>query len=499
MKSIIKPTFLLICALLLLSCNTEELLVETITEDIIENPDTTSEDDETASEDPKEPCDFTLDGIEQNSIIIINCLLDLDGNTISLPSGVKIIYEGGDIINGTLTFSDDSEISGELLNSTLEIEGSLPKLKDPTFTFIPSRWEIVEGVVSDDVALNNRNMLQNLIYQTKSMDAEVFNIDAFDAYFKVELDYQGRSTRLEDSAINIPSDFHLKMSDNTFLRVQPNKMPWYTLIKLPVSNNVTISGGHLVGDRFEHDYSPFTDEHGISRNHHTFGSLLFIIGSENVVVDNVHFSDPTGDAIMFHGEGLRNNDGTLKPGFSETNNVIIKNSTILRSRRNGISFLDGRNITIDNCVISDTGLGEQAYDASGNKIGSSAGENPRRGIDLEAIRTRDADGNLKKTALNEDVTIKNSTFTGNALGDIVVFTASNVIIENNFFDSKVGSFAADNIIVRNNTFKAGIPHVSTAISVNTFIVEEGMNKGKELNHHWQIYDNIIKEYEMIFK
>jgi hypothetical protein len=423
-------------------------------------------------------------------------LLDLSGETISLPTNVNIEYAGGDIINVTIVFSEGSIISGELLNSSLNIEGTLPQLKDPVFNFVTSRWDLIEGVVSDDVALNNRNIFQDIIYQTKLMNADVFNVDALDVYFRVELDYQGRKTRLEDSAINIPSDFHLKMSDNTFLRVQPNKLPWYTLIKLPVSNNVIISGGHLVGDRFEHDYSPFTDQFGINRDHHTFGALLYIIGSENIVVDNVHFSDPTGDAIMFHGEGLRQNDGTLSPGYSETNNVIIKNSTIIRARRNGISFLDGRDITIDNCIISDTGQGEQAYDSAGNKIASSSGSDPRYGIDLEAIRTRAADGSLQRTALNEDISIKNSMFTGNEKGDIVVFTANDVIIENNNFDSAVRSFASDYIIVRNNNFRSRELYSNVAVSIQSFVhfQNEEDTQGKELNHHWQVYNNSIKEY-----
>ena len=498
-----KPTFeftrtstfclLFLSLFLFLSCNKEELFVEDIV--VVEEDDTANEDTDT-NVNTNVPCDFTLNNIQPNSTVIINCIMDLGGETINLPANVTIQYEGGDIINGTLIFSEDSVISGELLNSTFVIEGSVPQLKDPAFTFIPKRWGIVEGVVSDDVALNNRNILQNIIYQTKSMGIKVFNIDALDAYFRIELNYEGRTTFKEDSAINIPSDFHLKMSDNTFLRVQPNDSHGYTLIKLPVSENVIISGGHLVGDRFEHAYTPFTDEFGVSRNHHTFGQLMYIIGSENVVVDNVHFSDPTGDAIVFHGEGLRNNDGSLKPGYSETNNVIIKNSTILRARRNGISFLDGRNITIDNCVISDTGLGEQAYDADGNKIYTSAGADPRRGIDLEAIRYKADDGSLRRTALNEDITIKNSTFTGNALGDIVVFTANDVTIENNFFDYKIGSFASDNIIVRNNTFKSREPYSFTAISINTFVTFTNQEdaQGEELNHHWTLENNTIKEY-----
>ena len=91
------------------------------------------------------------------------------------------------------------------------------------------------------------------------------------------------------------------------------------------------------------------------------------------------------------------------------------------------------------------------------------------GIDLEAIRSRSADGSLQRTALNEDIIIKNSTFTGNAAGDIVVFTANDVIIEQNNFDYAVRSFASDNITIRGNIFKSREPQSLEAISIRSFV------------------------------
>ena len=489
MKTITKPFLLVFFVLVsLFSCNKENIFVE----ESLASTKETQASDEAASY--ALPCDFNLNNAKSNATILINCTLDLQGKTIDLPPKVDIAYEGGEIKNGTLNFSEDSVIDSEILNTTLNIGGTKPQLRDLSFTFDPERWGIVQGVVSDEVALRNRDILQKTIYQAKLFGVNVFKIDKMDAYFKVHHGYTGRSTRLEDTAINIPSDFSLNMTDNTFIRVQPNELPWYTLIKLPISNNVSISGGHLVGDRFQHVYKPYSEDFGndniANRDHHTFGSLLFIIGSENVEVDNVHFSDPTGDAIMFHGEALRQASGELFPGKKETKNVIVKNCTMLRSRRNAISFLDGRDIIIDNCIISDTGNGEQAYDASGKRIYSSSGASPRYGIDFEAIRTSAEDGSLVRSALNEDIIVRNCKFTNNYAGDIVVFTASYVTIENNNFDSKVASFASDNVIVRNNAFKSREKNGLTAFTIGSYINKQGV----ELNDNWEFYNNTITDY-----
>lgn len=365
--------------------------------------------------------------------------------------------------------------------------------KDPVFIFDPERWGIVQGRVSDEVALNNKDILNGIMAKLVDMGISTMEIGAMDAYFKVDVNKIGRKEN-SDGSIQIPSNFHLKMSDNTYLRVQPNSAATYTLMTSYLADNVTISGGHLIGDRWEHDYSPFTDAAGVKRDEHGWGHLLWIIGSENVLVENIDFSDAIGDGVVFHSETLRNKDGSLFPGTREVNNVIVRNVNIDKCRRNGVSILDGRNITFDNCNISNTGNGEQAYNSSGQKIYSSSGTAPRYGMDMEAIRTRDANGVLEKTALIENIIVKNSTYTNNAAGDIVLYTANDVVVENNYFDKWVANKASYNVIMRNNTFESRDPDFF-AISVNSFVDPFG----KELNYNYQILNNTIRNYQVGIK
>ncbi|WOD43369.1 right-handed parallel beta-helix repeat-containing protein [Hwangdonia lutea] len=384
--------------------------------------------------------------------------------------------------------NEDLFLEAQVENTEDILENTTSGIQDPVFTFNPQRWGIVQGVVSDEVALKNKEILNSIMTKLKEININTMKIGAMDAYFKVDVNKIGRVENAGGS-IQIPSDFHLEMSDDTYLRVQPNAAATYTLMTTYLTDNSKISGGNLVGDRFEHDYSPFTDAAGVKRDEHGWGHLIWIIGSHNVIVDNVNLSNATGDGIVFHSETLRNNDGSLMPGTREVNNVIVRNVNIDECRRNGISILDGRNITFDNCNITNTGQGEQQYDASGSKIYSSSGTAPRYGIDLESIRTRNEDGTLNETALIEGVFIKNSNFTGNEAGDIVVYTASNVIIENNYFDKWVANKASHNVTIRNNTFESRDPSFF-AIGINSFIT----SLGEELNHDYVIVNNIIKNY-----
>ncbi|WNH10241.1 hypothetical protein [Thalassobellus suaedae] len=225
MKMILRPMLLLLFTIMsCLSCNNEELFIEFVAE-IVEEPETPQEDntneDTDAEIDFALPCNFDLNTVQTGDIIVINCIMDLEGQSINLPPNVNLVYEGGDIINGTINVSDNTVISGELLNASLIIGGSTPQMKDTTFNFDPKRWGIVEGKVTNEVALSNRNILQNMIDQTKSMGIETFFIDKMDAYFHFDYGWYD-SKGYNDMAIHLPSNFHLKMSDKTHLRLQPN-------------------------------------------------------------------------------------------------------------------------------------------------------------------------------------------------------------------------------------------------------------------------------------
>src|SRR5690606_4380883 len=292
-----------------------------------------------------------------------------------------------------------------------EIEGDLA-IEHPHFIFEPSRWDMVQGKTSDDKAFQNKENLNTAIEITRELGMEVFEIDKLDAYFFGKRLSSHAPFSYQDNSIKVPSNTHLLMSDNTFLRVQPTNNPFSRLLMTFKAVNVTIEGGNLIGDRYLHDYSNVTDETGVSRATHGYGSLVGIAGSQNVVVDNVNIYEGEGDGVLVQISAIRNKDGSIKAGELESSNIVIKNSLIDKCRRNNFSIIDANGVTIENNVISNAG-GEhesgQAY----------AGTAPEVGIDLEAYRERRSDGSLYEYERVTNVTIRNNEFVGNDVADVI--------------------------------------------------------------------------------
>ncbi|WP_166966405.1 right-handed parallel beta-helix repeat-containing protein [Yeosuana marina] len=432
MTSILKPMlFIFLVTISIASCNNEELFVEPTADTPVETTtptDSTSTDTPTPPEDTVDPvntttpCDFDLSTASSGDTIIINCLMDLNGQTINLPSNVTILYEGGDITNGTLNFSDNSVISGELLNSSVTLSGSTPQLKDPTFNFDPTRWDIVQGEVSDDVAQRNRDLLVSYFEQAKALGATTFKIDTLDAYFKTD----DPTVQSSEGAINVPSDFHLLMSDNTHLRQQPNNNKSTILLAVFKVSNVIIEGGFFHGDRDTHDYS--------DGETHEWGHSIRVGGSENVTIKGITSIDAGGDGISIgsHGHAY---DTFYRP----TDNLLITGCTIIRNRRNGISIGDGRNIVIENNEFIDNGVDTEL----------SKGTAPRMAIDIEAQNNGGVVYQIAK-----DITIRNNTETGAAFFSFYIASGSNVTIEDNNTQGSIGFYESHDSVIRNNTIIA---------------------------------------------
>ncbi|MCL5127861.1 right-handed parallel beta-helix repeat-containing protein [Algibacter sp. L4_22] len=481
LKNLMLVTLIGMSVLGTLSCNNEELYEEPVA--IVE--DESNEDEGLNVANVDEPCDFNLDDIDQNSTVIINCVLDLQGETFNLPENVTLIEEGGEIINGTLNFSEGSSIDGDLLGNTLTVSGVNPALRSTSFNFDIERWGIVEGVVSDEIALRNKEILQSTIDLVKKYGIDTFIIDKMDAYFHFEYGWFD-SKGYAEMAINLPSDFHLKMSDNTYFRLQPNNWPKGRLMSVYEKENVKISGGNFYGDRYTHDYSDIFDELNISRGTHEWPGLIIVDGSKNVLVDNVYCTESTGDAFIV---GASN--GFRYQNTSYNQNIKITNSTFTESRRNNITVTDGEDIYIENCLISGAGNGDDIFDSSNNKIFSSAGVAPRVGIDIEPIRGWNETDGFTYYEKVERVYVKGCTFVNNNRASFVDYSGVDVTVENCISDNGFSSAYSTGGKYLNNTLIAsdlnkngtGITMGSMDVTINgeaTQLSEKNIVKGNSI-------------------
>lgn len=382
------------------------------------------------------PCNFDLSTVAANATIIFNCVLDLEGKTITLPANVKFEFDGGDVKNGKLIFAGGT-IAGELLNSSIDIEGDV-KLKEPTFKFFASRWDdIVEGNTTSEKALKNNTELERLFFFTKELGATTFEIGKFDAYFNVTTVTSTTTNQNfypSREAINIPSDFHLKMSDDTKLRTFPTDWAKGGLILSCIEiSNSKISGGNLIGDRDKHLYSNGfeTKEEG--------SHCLGIYSSDNIIIDGVNIVDGSFGGINIASIGF-----TFQPHYDPTHNITIKNCTFDNNRRMSMSITDGYDIYVENNTFLNTGLDSEYI--NGGVVGYA--------INIEATRTRDDSGDLILYEKAHKIFIRNNKERGSRVGGITVSIGEEVTIEGNDMENKIVYSATSNSKIRNNTFVA---------------------------------------------
>ena len=380
--------------------------------------------------------DFT---IEAASIVNIDCLLDLQGNSELIPDNVYFQFEGGDIFNGTLSFANGGQIDGELLNDNLTVEGDV-LLASNEFQFYHERWnrQIVEGNTDSDTALSNNTNLENLFFFVKELGASTIYIDEFDAYFEVTRVTSTTSNQnfypsLE--ALNIPSDVNLVMTDNTHLRIFPGGVLNTNgggILGIRDAENITISGGNLYGDRDTRVYS--ADEDGEQGTH-----LIKIQSGRNVTIDNVNFENGSGGSITISSFGFPFNDD-----YNPSNNITISNSTFLNSRRMSIALTDGNNVTINNNHFINTG--QESSNSTGGEVGYA--------INIEPYRTRDENGNLIEYQKVTNALIKGNTETNSRGGFLTLTIGQDIVVEDNTIDTRMVWSFVSGVRIRNNTFNA---------------------------------------------
>jgi len=225
-----------------------------------------------------------------------------------------------------------------------------------------------------------------------------------------------------------------------------------------------------------------SDTSGINFTGHSthewgYGIQLYGVHDSNIIGVTAKWF--TGDMTALGITGLRNPaDGTLN-GNLTCENVLIEGCTADGNRRQGFSIVDCNGVTVNNCIIKNTG--QDIYTL------------PSFGIDLEAYRERDAGGNLLEYARVENVTITNNTFIDNLRGDIDIFNPRNVTVAYNTMSTSTATISIANnacydVIIHHNTINGSGLVGQQGIAINSNIVAI---TSEELTHDIQIYNNTI--------
>ena len=132
--------------------------------------------------------------------------------------------------------------------------------------------------------------------------------------------------------IVVPSDIILDLGDAVF-RLLPNNQVTYSLFFIYEVKNVTINGGHLIGDRYEHDYTMLET---LGSETHEWGFGFNIACSGNITINNSRVEQMSGDAIII------NNYGDPKTN-TPNDGISITQCELFDCRRQGISLIAGNN------------------------------------------------------------------------------------------------------------------------------------------------------------
>ncbi|MBD5503838.1 MAG: hypothetical protein HDR09_08880 [Lachnospiraceae bacterium] len=252
-------------------------------------------------------------------------------------------------------------------------------------------------------------------YDYMYLSAGVYWIDAADkGYDGSEYD---QFNQYKFGGIVLTDNQTLIMSPSALLMTIGNGKDGYHVIWAFGRENITISGGQIIGERGEHKGKSGEYGHGIQ-----------ISGCTNVHISDVDISQCWGDGIYLGAYTGEDSNGNAKRYDSKK--VTIENCNLHHNRRNNLSITDASNVTIDRCQFN-----------------YASGTDPQYGIDIEP--------NYSGTC--KDIKIYNSTFTGNAKASMGIIKGANDIrLENCTLDGAFYNMAGKNVVLKNTTIKGEI-------------------------------------------
>lgn len=231
----------------------------------------------------------------------------------------------------------------------------------------------------------------------------------------------------EGAGIRVPSHMTLILHPKAELIVEPNSSYGYSCIYLGEVENVTIKGGKIRGERYQHD---FTGHGNLKKKEtHEWGYGINVHGAKDVVIEGVDIADCTGDCIMVNAQGMLNVPWTT---YRPARNITIERCKLDGARRNNISVTGGEDVKIDKNVITNAGIND--------------GCKPMFGIDIEGY----GEGNIDYEE-PRNVRITNNTFKGNILQSVCNFSGYEVVISGNYSDNSISYGFGTDTTISNNT------------------------------------------------
>lgn len=246
---------------------------------------------------------------KENTIYILQYDYNLNKQTITIPSGCILLFEGGSISNGNIIGTNTTIVGNPEIFNLITISGTW--LNKEVYS------NYFKG--SDSYVLTNVcNLCKGNIFTTLYIEDKIFEIQLTSAYTDVLI---------------LPSE--TKLVTNATIKLIANNLDNYNIVSIRGVSNVSVKGLTVIGDVQTHTGTTGEYGHGIS-----------IFNSQNIILENVTSSYCWGDGIYI-AVGSTTNTGNA--------NIIINNAQCNYNRRQGISIIQGEGIKISNSRFDNTG------------------------------------------------------------------------------------------------------------------------------------------------
>lgn len=289
---------------------------------------------------------------KENVIYHIQYDYNLNGQTIIIPEGCILLFEGGSISNGTIT-GQNTEIKSslqKLFSTDINLNGSWV-----TDYVYPEWFGLIYN--SQSFGDNNRKAIQSALNAASNFN-NIVKIGSGVVWIAA---IDGSGTAWNDKSIltiSVPSNTSLILNNDSELKVIPNNYTHYTIIGFQECENSSIIGGTITGDVTDHVYTEeSTSEwcHGIRTR-----------GAHNIIIKDLTVQEFPGDGLSL---GVLYTTVPVTDALHSTN-IKIDNVESINNRRQACSITGANGVIIENCNLSDTG-----------KMGATL---PTAGIDIES-------------------------------------------------------------------------------------------------------------------
>lgn len=336
-------------------------------------------------------------------IYTVDKAIDLNGETLVLPEGGRIVFTpSGSISNGTV-IGRNTRIKKETDNCFGVI--------------LQGTWRVknIKDVWFDQSNLSDNQILDNLmVLQRDDMKQKVV----------VERDYVVELSDKRPTALSVFSNTNFLLKST--ISIKGNNLQRYNIVSIAKRENVKFTGGVLRGDVGTHQY--------VAGSTSEWGFALFISQSTNVVVTDVTTTLCTGDGIYISG-GEEKGIGLYG---TASRNIVLKRCILDDLRREGISLVHADGVLIEDCKAVNMGRSEYTP--------------PSFGIDIEPNKNKAVRNVVVRRFVTENTRAEYSFATSGYQFDGVRYNRENVILDHCVFDKGLAVMSGG-ITIKNSTMK----------------------------------------------